>query len=141
MPMNIYRRDFRNLALMRLKEAKVLLDRGKYSGAYYLCGYSLECGLKACIAKKIKRSQFPDLGFVKDCWVHNLRLLVKAAALNDEWEKKKKSDKQFLTNWGVVKDWDVNSRYKKYNKKVATDFYNAVADDHNGVLQSIKLYW
>jgi HEPN domain-containing protein len=78
------RQDFRKLAFIRLKESKVLLDKRKYWGAYYLCGYALECGLKACISKKIKRSQFPDLKFVKESWVHDLNQLVKQAALSDD---------------------------------------------------------
>ncbi|MCP5119377.1 MAG: HEPN domain-containing protein, partial [bacterium] len=45
------RTDFQNLALERLDDAKVLLDGGRYNGAYYLSGYVVECALKACIAK------------------------------------------------------------------------------------------
>jgi HEPN domain-containing protein len=135
------RQDFRKLAFIRLKESKVLLDKRKYWGAYYLCGYALECGLKACISKKIKRSQFPDLKFVKESWVHDLNQLVKQAALSDDRDKKMKSDKLFAANWGVVKDWNESSRYKKYTKKDAADFYNAVADPNNGVFQWVKMNW
>jgi HEPN domain-containing protein len=41
------RRDFQELALVRLNEAKVLLDAGHFDGAYYLAGYAVECALKA----------------------------------------------------------------------------------------------
>lgn len=135
------RQIFRKLATIRLNEAKILLDNHKYSGAYYLCGYALECGLKACISKKIKRSQFPDLKFVSKSWVHDLNQLVNQAALSNDRENKMKSDKQFKINWGIVKDWDESSRYETINKREATDFYNAVADPSSGVLQWIKLNW
>ena len=49
--MKLKRRDLRELALLRLKEAQVLLANGCWSGAYYLAGYAVECALKACIAK------------------------------------------------------------------------------------------
>src|SRR5690242_18924526 len=35
--------DFRDLAAMRVREAKLLLDGGEWSGAYYLVGYAVEC--------------------------------------------------------------------------------------------------
>jgi HEPN domain-containing protein len=46
------RADFHKLAEIRIKEARVLLDRKCYAGAYYLAGYAVECALKACIARK-----------------------------------------------------------------------------------------
>ena len=45
------RNDFQQLADVRINEAEALLVQGKYDGAYYLAGYAVECGLKACIAK------------------------------------------------------------------------------------------
>ena len=35
----------------RLREARALLGVRCWSGAYYLAGYAIECGLKACIIK------------------------------------------------------------------------------------------
>jgi hypothetical protein len=45
------RNHFRQLAEVRIEEALVLFAQGLYDGAYYLAGYAVECGLKACIAK------------------------------------------------------------------------------------------
>jgi HEPN domain-containing protein len=42
------RDDFQQLADVRIAEAAVLLAQGNYDGAYYLAGYAVECGLKAC---------------------------------------------------------------------------------------------
>ena len=55
--------DLQNLANERIAEAKILFDAGKWSGAYYLAGYAVECGLKACIAKLTKPDEFPDKNF------------------------------------------------------------------------------
>ena len=57
------RTDFQKLAEERIAEAKILLDAGKWSGAYYLAGYAVECALKACIAKMTKSEDFPDKDF------------------------------------------------------------------------------
>ena len=50
------RQDFQRLASLRRREAKNLLNSGLYDGAYYLSGYAVECGLKACLvdAKSIR---------------------------------------------------------------------------------------
>ena len=61
------RADFRQLALCRLEEAEVLLRTRKFSGAYYLAGYAIECALKARLAKQTKRYDFPpEPSFVTD---------------------------------------------------------------------------
>ena len=60
------RKDLQRLTRLRLAEARVLLAAAKYDGAYYLAGYAVECALKACIAKQIKRFDFPDKKLVID---------------------------------------------------------------------------
>ncbi len=49
-----------SLADERLGDAKVLLASNRYGGAYYLVGYAVECGLKACIAKLTQAEDFYD---------------------------------------------------------------------------------
>jgi len=39
------RKKLQNLAKLRLQDAKALLGRRRWSGAYYLCGYVIECAL------------------------------------------------------------------------------------------------
>ncbi len=54
------RKDLQSLADERLGDAKVLLASNRYGGAYYLVGYAVECGLKACIAKLTQAEDFYD---------------------------------------------------------------------------------
>jgi hypothetical protein len=75
------RSNFIKLAELRLEEAKTLLDAEKFDGAYYLCGYVIECALKACIAKKTKRYDFPDKATVQDSYTHDLIKLIKISGL------------------------------------------------------------
>ena len=49
------RKDLQELSKVRLREATALLNLGLFDGAYYLAGYSVECALKACIAKGTRR--------------------------------------------------------------------------------------
>ena len=84
--------DFQRISKLRVKEAKTLLDKGFYSGAYYLLGYSVECALKACIAKKIKRHDFPELKFVNKSYTHNLEQLLNVSGLTLELEKQMKNN-------------------------------------------------
>lgn len=57
------RKKLQWLAEERLKDAKALLGRKRWSGAYYLCGYAVECALKACLLRYLGESAavFGDL--------------------------------------------------------------------------------
>ena len=76
--------ELQRLAIERLTDAKALLAARRWSAAYYLCGYGVECALKACIAKLMKSEEFPDKTFAEKCWTHNLQQLLGLAGLKDE---------------------------------------------------------
>ena len=133
--------DFKNLAQIRIREANALLKNGRYEGAYYLCGYAIECGLKAYIAKKTKRYDFPDKKTVIDSYKHDLSSLVGTAGLELKLDKEIEKNSKFEVNWGIVKDWSVVSRYEKHNEKEARDLFSAVSNKKDGVFQWIKKYW
>ena len=46
------RQDLQKLPRTRAREAKVLLDSGRFSGSYYPIGYAVECAIKSAIAKQ-----------------------------------------------------------------------------------------
>jgi HEPN domain-containing protein len=136
------RSDFQKLAEVRLKDAQVLLEKGCYSGAYYLAGYVVECGLKACIAKQTKKFDFPPNRKAIDAiYTHNLKELIKSAGLDVTFNKDLKKDKKLDSYWAVLKDWTEESRYEKYNQRKAQDIYQAIADKKHGVLQWISQRW
>jgi len=140
--MNMNRSDFQKLAELRIKDAEILLTRKAYSGAYYLAGYSVECALKACVAKQTKRYDFPpEPRVIKNIYIHNLETLIQSAGLSLEIANKKKRDKGFSVNWNIVKDWNEESRYQKHNQKKAKDLFSAITNNQNGVLQWLKLHW
>jgi HEPN domain-containing protein len=136
------RDDFRKLADLRIKEAQVLLDNDCYEAAYYLAGYAVECALKACIAKKTRRFDFPDKELANKVFTHNLEILVKHAGLENDLRARAQSNNQFEDNWKVVKDWSEGSRYWiSVAKQTALDIHTAIADRKNGVLSWLKKYW
>jgi HEPN domain-containing protein len=135
------RADFKKIANIRLKEAKVLLVNGSYDGAYYLGGYVVECALKACIAKNTKKYDFPDDKTVRNSYSHDIEQLVGVAGLKANLTTAMRANAQFATNWAIVKDWDETSRYEQHNLKKARDLYNAIANSQDGVLKWIKHYW
>ena len=72
------REAFQQLTRLRLKDARALIKTGHYSGAYYLAGYSVECALKASIARKTARYDFPNKKLAEDSHCHDLDRLLRA---------------------------------------------------------------
>jgi|SRR5216684_1421269 HEPN domain-containing protein len=136
------RADLQQLAELRIKEARILLDAGSFPGAYYLAGYSVECALKACIAKQTKEYDFPNLRIVKDSWTHDLERLLNLAELKDTLENDKKSNKNLDTFWAMVVNWKEEKRYDLDVKpEEAKNLYDAISDPVDGVLQWLKKWW
>ncbi len=131
--------DFQRLADIRAREAKLLLDAGEWDGAFYLAGYAVECGLKACIIKRLNLSDvWPEKRFMEKCYQHDLKLLLQLAGLDAVLA----SAGTVAVRWGTVKDWDESSRYE-YGKTevVVRQFYEAITNVTDGVLPWIKANW
>jgi HEPN domain-containing protein len=79
------RTDFQQIAELRLRESKALLDAGCADGAYYLAGYAVECALKACLAKRTQQHEFPERE-AREYYSHNLERLVGFAKLKIDLE-------------------------------------------------------
>jgi HEPN domain-containing protein len=106
----VNRADLQRLAKERITDAKVLLAAHRWSAAYYLAGYGVECALKACIAKLIKPEEFPDRTFADKCWTHNLPQLLGLADLKTDFDAAMQADPELRDNWDVVKEWNESSR-------------------------------
>jgi hypothetical protein len=50
------RAELQQLAEDRRLDAEALLAAQRWAGAYYLAGYAVECGLKACIMAYVERT-------------------------------------------------------------------------------------
>ena len=136
------RAEFQKLADLRAREAGVLLAARCYDGAYYLAGYAVECALKACIAKRTRRHDFPPpRSEVDACYTHDLARLLRAAELDGEFEEARKGDAILSGYWKAVASWSEQARYKRASKSRATELYEAVTDPYHGVLPWLKTRW
>ena len=96
--------DFQRISNLRIKEARLLLNGNEFSGSYYLCGYSLECAFKSCIAKSYSRHIFPDKKKVIDSHTHNLERLMNVTDLEDEFRSDTANNPELRANWATAKD-------------------------------------
>jgi HEPN domain-containing protein len=135
------RRDFQDLAAVRLKEAKVLLRAGCHEGAYYLGGYVVECALKGCIAKRTERHEFPDKKRVLKAYTHDLQELIGLAGVEPNSKEPEKASRELNDNWAIVRDWSEESRYERISMVEAENLVQAVGDPEHGVLQWLKRFW
>jgi HEPN domain-containing protein len=140
------RKTLQNLAKTRLKDAKALLGRRRWSGAYYLCGYAVECSLKACVLRYLGESGalFGEPGYLKklaDCWTHDLVKLVNLAGLDADFGVARSANAALDNFWTAVKDWNETSRYEEKTEAEAKTLYEAVTNNPDGVLRWIQSRW
>ena len=74
-----------------LDAAAALLAAGRWSAAYYLAGYAVECALKACVLGHLIRTDavviFRDRKYSENCWKHDFEKLIQAAGLKGAEEE------------------------------------------------------
>lgn len=119
--------EIRDLAKERLSEAKILYDNGKFNGAFYLAGYSVELMLKATICERIgipnlletnEREQFVNQessvsDVRKAVKTHNLWTLLMFSGLKEQFGNDKSTNKNLQkVNSVLLASWSENARYK-----------------------------
>jgi hypothetical protein len=137
----VNRSDFQLLAETRVREAKALIDAGLFDGAYYLCGYAVECGLKACIANATQAGEFPDKTKVNKSYTHELDTLLGVAGLRTTLDTASASNPAIELNWKIAVDWNEEARYLRHTDAEARELYEAVTDPATGVLTWLKAHW
>ena len=135
------RSDFEQLIVLRLTEAKLLMDQNQdWDGAYYLAGYAIEFAFKVRIISQLtKTGTFPDRKLVDNFYKHDLEVLRQSAGLESEMKMFMQEDANFRNQWQIVKDWNEQSRYRfGTTEQAAKDLYEAI---EIGVLPWIKARW
>ncbi len=136
------RSDFQELAEVHLLHAQALLDAQLYSGAYYMCGYVVECALKACICTKTSQFDFyPSPEESRAAWSHDFERLIKAAGFEDEFDAARAADGVLDVNWEIVENWSPDSRYEPRGKPEAQLLLDAIGEPDHGVFSCIKQLW
>lgn len=134
----ISRKLLQELSRVRIRDARVLLRAGQWQGCFYITGYAVECAIKACIAKKTRKYDFPPgKRFVDGCYSHNLKVLLGHAGLTE-----KLPDGPLLENWQVCLTWDSEKRYDpSIGASEARELYAACTARTHGVLRWLKSHW
>lgn len=136
------RSDLQMLADARVLDAQALLQAGRWAAAYYLLGYAIECGLKACAAKQFREHEVPDKKIVNEFYTHHLDQLLNISGVKDALQKQAAADSRFRVNWNAVRDWNETSRYEHSTSEAkARDMLIAVTDSASGVLTWLRTQW
>ena len=137
------RAELRKLAADRVLDAEALLQENRWSGAYYLAGYAVECGLKACVLAFVDRTGviFQDRKFLERCWTHDIETLVKAADLEVTRGLDISANPDLGANWQIVQNWSELARYQQWTEPQARKLYEAVTESVNGVLPWVRVHW
>jgi len=127
---------------MRLADAHLLFANRRYAAAYYLAGYAVECGLKACIAKQFKLYEFPPTNTTNTLYIHRLNDLATHQKLEGALEREMQSAPGFESNWAVVKGWKEDSRYRHdLSQAEAERLLAAITQVPGGVMEWIRRIW
>jgi hypothetical protein len=141
MTFGLKRSDLQTLSITKLDDAHILFQNKRYSSAYYLAGYCIELGLKACISRLMLADVIPDKAFVNQIYQHSLRPLVNLAGLASVLKAKEDGDATFAANWAIVLEWTPETRYYTKDIHSAQLLLNAISDPKTGVLVWIKEHW
>ena len=133
------RAQFKQVAAAREREAEVLMKARQWSGAYYLSGYAVECGLKAVIVKQFRGNVLPNKDKVIKAYTHDLSALLSAAGLDQD--PTLLGDPQLRLNWADAKLWNEHARYKKWTRAEATAMVSAITDQQHGVMNWLRTVW
>jgi hypothetical protein len=145
--------EIRKLAAQRLEEAKILYQNGKYDGAFYLAGYSVELTLKAKICDKLGIPNLFDESNVdvnsikgigeirKTLKTHNLFTLLIFSGLKVKFDNDKaKSIDLAKANSLLFNAWDENARYRPCGHMLEKDVEKLITllSGQNGILTWIE---
>ena len=137
----ITKADLETLSEARLIDARELFKAGRYSAAYYLSGYAIELGIKACIAALFQADAIPDKGLVNAVYSHKLDELLGIAGIKEHLKADSKNNPALSAAWGIASKWSEASRYEMWDQFAADSMLNAVGDPNCGVLQWLKKHW
>lgn len=141
MALGLTRQNLQCIAQAKIDDAQLLLQSRRFSNAYYLSGYAIEMGLKACIAKMISAHMIPDKRFIQDIHTHDLKSLVGLSGLKGELKTREDADPAFAANWSLVCQWTPECRYSSIDPYTAQTMIDAIVSPKSGVLEWIKTHW
>lgn len=135
--------ELRDLAKLRLREARCLFDNELYDGCVYLCGYVLELALKARICKVLGLKEYPPPSAPKSFGAlfktHEFDALKVLARIDEDMAR----DPRLFAKWSLATHWTPQIRYemKGYGATEAEDMLESLTAPQVGVLTWLKKRW
>lgn len=136
--------ELRTIAKTRLKDARILHKNKSHDGALYLCGYAIELGLKAVIAKNLNHSGLvstshipstkEEFKIVQNITNHDLDALLTLVPSNIIQKIKTK----YLAEWSLVQKWNPEMRYAPIRGASARKEAGNVLDAVQRILDYLK---
>ena len=135
--------ELQSLSKDRILDAKALIDGQRWSFAYYVTGYAVECALKSCLLSRMPLTGwvFEEKVKIDECLTHDFAKLIKLSGLTDELNRRLASSPAFVGNWGVATQWKVTDRYGMIDEISAKGLLAAITDQPDGVLEWIMTFW
>jgi HEPN domain-containing protein len=92
MALGMTRTELQRLAEIKYEDAVFLLQNKRGGNAYYLAGYAVELGLKACISRLVQQDTLLEKGLIEKVYSrgHNLSALIGLAGLTAEHDLRKR---------------------------------------------------
>lgn len=120
---------FREIAAMRLEDARVLLARNRHHGALYLAGYSVECALKWAITRRTGEIYLPA-----NLEIHDLDRLMAESGLAADMKRDAAIAPLFSA---LADDWGPQERYaaSKLDGKTAKRLYNQIKQVYQWLME------
>jgi hypothetical protein len=134
------RGTLQKLAQAKVDDARLLFENKRYSNSYYLYGYGVELGLKACIARQVLAETIPDRAILTRFLTHKIIDLVGLAGLASDL-KERRVNPDFDFRWVVISEWSEETRYEMINVVVATTMRDAVEHPTHGVMAWLQHHW
>ena len=135
------KRDLEQLAQIRHDDALLLFQQNRCSTAYYIAGYAVELGLKACIARLIQPNVIPEKAFINAIYVHKLDSLLSVAGLKSDFDVAVNADPKLAAYWAIASNWSEESRYKLWEPFETASLLTAICDPTSGVFKWVKEHW
>jgi hypothetical protein len=135
------RLDLQRLSQVKYDDAVLLCEHARYGNAYYLAGYAVELGLKACVAKQIREHQIPDKALINGVYTHDFAKLVGLSGLGSVLKDQQNNDQLFQSYLGISAESQPDARYAMTGSMSAELLLTAVGDPKHRVLQWIRAHW
>ncbi len=142
---------FKNVALARVKSAKILIDNQDWQGATYLMGLALECALKATICKTLRIAKYPESHHDKKIpdffMTHSFERLLLLSGLSDIFNVEKIDDGvydswsaftvQYPGEWTAMRYAD--PQVSRLNKPITKQLFACLYENEKSIINIITL--